>query len=83
LSFEKEWSFPALASYGVDGAPVSHFGVVEGWIFLFPRVPTALASYDYDASGWFAFGSSAGDLAHGVVEGQAEDLDVEVDGVAG
>ena len=25
----------------------------------------------------------AGDLAHGVVEGQAEDLDVEVNGVAG
>jgi hypothetical protein len=25
----------------------------------------------------------AGDLAHGVVEGQAEDLDVEVDGIAG
>ena len=25
----------------------------------------------------------AGDPAHGVVEGQAEDLDVEVDGVAG
>ena len=25
---------------------------------------------------------SAGDLAHGVVEGQAEHLDVEVDGVA-
>ena len=27
--------------------------------------------------------SGAGDLAHGVVEGQAEDLDKEVDGVAG
>ena len=27
--------------------------------------------------------SEAGDLAHGVVEGQAEDLDEEVDGVAG
>lgn len=26
---------------------------------------------------------SAGDLAHGVVEGQAEDLDVKVNGVAG
>ena len=26
--------------------------------------------------------SAAGDLAHGVVEGQAEDLDEEVDGVA-
>ena len=30
-----------------------------------------------------AAGLCAGDLAHGVVEGQAEDLDVEVDGVAG
>jgi hypothetical protein len=25
----------------------------------------------------------AGDLTHGVVEGQAEDLDVEVNGIAG
>jgi len=30
-----------------------------------------------------AAGLWAGDLAHGVVEGQAEDLDVEVNGVAG
>ena len=27
--------------------------------------------------------SGAGDLAHGVVEGQTEDLDMEVNGVAG
>ncbi len=30
-----------------------------------------------------AAGLCAGDLAHGVVERQAEDLDVEVNGVAG
>ena len=30
-----------------------------------------------------AFGSHVGDQAHGVVEGLAEDLEVEVDGVAG
>ena len=29
-----------------------------------------------------AAGLGAGDLAHGIVEGQAEDLDVEVNGVA-
>ena len=28
-------------------------------------------------------GLCAGDLAHGIVEGQAEDLDMEVNGVAG
>ena len=30
-----------------------------------------------------AAGLGAGELAHGVVEGQAQDLDVEVNGVAG
>lgn len=43
----------------------------------------ALASYDYDASGGLAFGSGAGDLAHGVVEAHSEHAHEEVDGVAG
>jgi hypothetical protein len=44
-----------------------------------------LATYGYDASdgGSVFFGFSSSDLAHGVVEGQAEDLGTEVDGVAG
>ena len=42
-----------------------------------------LASYGYDAAGRLFFFLLAGDLTHGVVEGQAKDLDVEVNGVAG
>ena len=44
-----------------------------------------LASYDYDASdGAVCFsGLGSRDLAHGVVEGQAENLGTEVDGIAG
>ena len=46
---------------------------------LFSGFLIALASYGYDASGGFL---GAGDLAHGIMEGQAEHLDVEVNGVA-
>ena len=47
----------------------------------------AMASYCYDALAFFTMVRvwllRSKDLAHGVVEGQAEDLDAEVDGVAG
>lgn len=55
---------------------------IVGFCF-FLGVPTALGPYDWDAGRRLALGSHAGDLAHGVVEGKAEDLEVEVDGVAG
>ena len=55
-----------------------------GWrrknLFLaFQRLSAGLGSYRFDAVG---VSSDSIDLAHGVVEGQPEDLDVEVNGVA-
>ena len=49
-------------------------------ILAFHRLSAGLGSYRFDAVGVF---SDSIDLAHGVVEGQAEDLDMEVNGVAG
>ncbi len=49
-------------------------------ILAFHRLSAGLGSYRLDAVGVF---SDSIDLAHGVVEGQAEDLDMEVNGVAG
>lgn len=42
---------------------------------------TALRSYDFDDCGGLR-GSSADDLTHSVLEGEAEDVHKEVDGVA-
>jgi hypothetical protein len=65
--------FPALRSYGCN---LTRFAV---------RVPnwhrTATTPAMGTVVGFAGLGSR--DLAHGVVEGQAEDLEVEVDGVAG
>jgi hypothetical protein len=44
----------------------------------------ALASHDCDTRvAQLAYGSGAGDRAHGVVEGHSKNLDQQVDGVAG
>ena len=48
-------------------------------MFDFRPVSTALPSQRYDAGGRFLYSV---DVAHGVVEGQAENLDVEVNGIA-
>ena len=63
-----------------------HTGIVAGGFSTGCGPRAALASYGYDACGrWHraVVVSSAGDLAHGVVKGQAEDLDEEGDGIAG
>ena len=65
-------SFPALPSYGGD---LTRFAV---------RVPNWHRTATTPAMGAVCFsGLGSSDLAHGVVEGQAEDLGTEVDGVAG
>jgi hypothetical protein len=46
-----------------------------GWVLRFLRGRAGLPSY----AAWV--GSGSGDLEHGVVEGQLENLDKEVDGV--
>ena len=64
--------FPALRSYGCN---LTHFAV---------RVPNWHRTATTPAMGAVCFsGLGSSDLAHGVVEGQAEDLGTEVDGVAG
>ena len=64
--------FPALRSYGCN---LSRFAV---------RVPNWHRTAKTPAMGAVCFsGSGSSDLAHSVVEGQAEDLGTEVDGVAG
>ena len=55
---------------------LASYGVGLGWL-------STLASYGYDASGGLIFLLLAGDLAHGVVKGQAEHAHEEVNGVAG
>ena len=64
--------FPALRSYGCN---LSRFAV---------RVPNWHRTATTPAMGAVCFsGLGSSDLAHGVVEGQAEDLSSEVQGIAG
>ena len=64
--------FPALPSYGSN---LTRFAV---------RVPSWHRTTTTPAMGAVCFsGLGSSDLAHGVVEGQAEDLGAEVEGVAG
>ena len=64
--------FPALPSYG------SKLTLFAGRVPSWHRTTTTPAM----GAGCFS-GLGARDLAHGVVEGQAEELGTEVDGVAG
>ena len=64
--------FPALRTYGCN---LSRFAV---------RVPSWHRTTTTPAMGAVCFsGLGSSDLAHGVVEGQAEDLGTKVDGIAG
>ena len=60
-----------------------HFGVVEGWFFFSRSFQPHWRRTAMTPVTKLAFRSSAGDLAHGVVEAHPEDLREEVDGVAG
>lgn len=54
-------------------------GIVSPFFLTLDPLLAELVSYDYDEGGGFLY---SGDLAHGVVEGQAQDLEVKVNGVA-
>ena len=64
--------------HGIGG--FSHTGIVRG---RFSRVRGFFPNWRRSATTPAVVFMLAGDLAHGVVEGQAEDLDEEVNGVAG